>query len=735
MSRRFRLRGQRLLVLALVGLVGLLTLVYFVVRKAEEFSPTYFTNTVLLSVLGFVNAILILGLLYVLFRNLIRLVVERRRGTLGSQFKTKLVVIFLGLTLIPSILLFVAAQKLIESSIKKWFSTPVEEVIEGSREATEIALGLQRDLAVHFARRVAEEIAARRLLEPDGRRLLRPAMSALLREYDLDLIVVHAGGEAPLLVADARLPVAALEALPRDLVERALGGAEIVRVDELGRGALVRAAVPVPGAPGAVLTAGRELPPRLADLTRRLTRTADTWRQTRALKNPIERSYYLVLILVAVLVLFATAWVGLALARRITEPIARLAEGTREVAAGNLGYQVHVEADDEFGILVDSFNRMTSDLGASRRAAEESNRVLAAANQELAERRHYIETLLETFTPGVISLDGDQRLTTINRSACALLGLERDQVPAGVRLTDLLGRPEHAELLQRVRTALAGGRRADGEQVPLSGGERTVSLAMTPLTGTGAGRPGVTLVLEDVTQLLRAEKVAAWQDVARRLAHEIKNPLTPIRLSAERIARRQREGSPDLARTVDEATGAIVREVDALKRLVDEFSLFARLPAAQRVPCDPNPVIEQAVALFDGLHPRLRFERSLSANGGPVSLDPEQMKRVFINLFDNAIEAMNGQGTITVRTRRSADGRRLQVEVGDDGPGVPAADRARLFVPYFSTKSKGTGLGLAIVQRIVADHEGTVRVEDNKPQGSLFIIDLPAGAAAPGEAA
>lgn len=730
MPVRFRLRGERVLVLALVTLLLFLSALYAVIQKTEEFSPRFFTNTVLLTVLGFLNAILLLALLYILFRALIRLVAERRRGTLGSQFKTKLVVIFLGLTLIPSILLLVASGKLIEHSIKKWFSPAVDEMVEVGQDILDASSQRYREEAFHFARQVAEGLAADRLLSPSRRRRLRPAMESRLREFHLDLIVVHAGGEASITVVRSRMSLSTVDALPWDLVARAQGGKPAERADEVaGGGMVVRAAVAVPdsGEPPAVVSVGYLVPEHLVALNRRLARSAENYLQTKALKSPIQRSYYLVLSLVTVLVLFASVWVSLVLARRITVPIQVLAEGTREVAAGNLDFHLDVDTDDEFGILVDSFNRMTSDLRTAKEGEQRSLEALTAGNRELAERRRYMETLLENISPGVVSIDGEGRVTIINRSACTILDIHAQDKVMGLRVDEVLARPEHRELRDVISEARHGSHGTRQRQVTLhaEGRARTVSAILSPLPRVAQDAPGLIVVLEDVTDLLRAEKIAAWQEVARRLAHEIKNPLTPIQLSAQRIAKKFRQGDADLERVVEEGTEVILSEVRGVKRLLDEFSRFARLPAVQPVPVDLHQVIDQAIALYDGLHPHVTFTRDYHDPQQAMELDPEQMKRVCVNLFDNAIEAMEGRGTISVRTSHLAESHTLRMEISDDGPGIPEGDRERMFLPYFSTKRRGTGLGLAIVNRIIADHHGSVHVEMNEPHGSRVVIDLP----------
>ncbi|MFQ5768746.1 MAG: PAS domain-containing sensor histidine kinase, partial [Acidobacteriota bacterium] len=349
-------------------------------------------------------------------------------------------------------------------------------------------------------------------------------------------------------------------------------------------------------------------------------------------------------------------------------------------------------------------------------------------NREMERRRRYIETLLENLTPGVISINQDGRVTTINRSACGILGLSRPEDLPGLELGEILSRPEHRGLAALAEEVVRSGERGLERPLTLSSPGRTLTITatLTPLYDGDGERMGMIMVLEDVTQLIRAEKAAAWQEVARRLAHEIKNPLTPIQLSAQRIAKKFKEQSPGLLEVVAEGTGVIVNEVSALKTLLDEFSQFARLPTVNRVPSDLHQVLDQAIALYDGLHPGVRFKRDYDPHGAHLSLDREQMKRVCVNLFDNAVEAMGVKGTIHVRTRQSRNGGGFRLEVSDEGKGIPLGDRDRMFLPYFSTKKKGTGLGLAIVNRIIADHEGTIRFEANEPRGSRFVIELPA---------
>jgi len=487
---------------------------------------------------------------------------------------------------------------------------------------------------------------------------------------------------------------------------------------------------PPGGEPRAVAIVGIYVPRDLQRLASYVSRSNEDYRQIRAQKVVIKRVYVLVFALITLVVLFSVTWIGLYLARRITEPIQTLLQGTREISSGNLDYRVEVDAGDELGILVESFNRMTSELRAGKETIEKRNLELSASNRELVERRRYIETLLNSVTVGVVSCDRDGRVTTLNQAALRLLELERGPEPVGRPLPALLppeGREAIEHLIREVFSS-RGESAALGLELSIGGRTCTIAASATSLRDETGDPLGAILVLEDLTDLMRAQKIAAWREVARRLAHEIKNPLTPIQLSAERIRKKYAERARDLDDIVDEGTAAIVREVATLKNLVDEFTRFARLPAPNPVATSLEDVISASLSLYNGVHSSVTIRPMCDAGLPRVLLDPDQMKRVLVNLLDNAVEAMGGQRTVTIEARRDPSGT-VRLEVADDGPGIREEDRDRLFLPYFSTKKKGTGLGLAIVHRIVSDHHGRIHVEHNKPHGARFVIELPAAAA------
>ncbi|HEV8121600.1 MAG TPA: ATP-binding protein [Candidatus Polarisedimenticolia bacterium] len=728
-----RVRTDRLILFSVGVLLVSFLGVSVLIRRASAFSWSYVTNSLVLSALFVTNAVLVLTLLILLMRNLIKALVERRRGILGSRFRTKLVFSLLLLWLVPSGIIFWAATQLIQRSIDRWFTEPADRLTEASQRIVDAYYDGARSRAAGFAREAARRLQADESQGSDR----NDRLAGLLREYGLDLVSVIPAKGPPATVLDPRLPsAAALEDVPPDVLAGALAGRPFVWQSDFRGGHLIRAGHALAAAGGGrapgVVVVGLYVSRDLARLAEAVTRSNDDYRQIRTQKHLIKQVYILVFALITLVVLFSVTWIGLYLARRITEPVQSLAVGTREIAAGNLDYRVDVQAGDELGILVDSFNAMTADLKSGKDLIERRNRELQETNLKLEERRGYIETLLQNLGAGVVSLDRDRRITTINRAARRLLGLPEGVEAIGRPLSEALD-PEARKVLDPLIDEILGGVRFDtAREAEWTAEGRLLTLAVgaTALRGRGGEAIGTLVLLEDLSDLMRAQKIAAWREVARRLAHEIKNPLTPIQLSAERIRKKVLEHDPDAAAAVADGTTAIVREVAALKRLVDEFARFARLPAPIRVPSDVRLVISEGLALYRDRHPDVAITTRVDGHLPQALLDPEQMKRVIVNLLDNAIEAMGGRGTVLVEAHGAPDALGLRLEIADDGPGIRPEDRESLFLPYFSTKKRGTGLGLAIVHRIVTDHMGRIRVEDNRPRGARFVIDLPAAPAA-----
>ncbi len=731
-----RRRRNRIILVTVLSLTVALTGAQVLIHQLRF--PTPIASNLLIIALVNINIVLLLLLVLLVFRGLFKVYLERRDNVLGSKFRVKLVVAFLGLALLPAGLVFVFGSNLITTSVERWFNVQVEESVQRSTEIAETFERTSQGNALGFARQVADRLGAAGAEALQDREAVRALLLEKLREYRLHAIQVVGADRREVARLEGRRGGGAALAPGAPPIARALAGETTTFSEELPGDDVARAVVPVVAAPagarprviGAVAVA-LPLPDGLLAKARDVRGATTAYSQMRQLKNPIKGIYLMLFLMVTLMILFAAIWVGVTLARGITVPIQQLAEATRAVAAGRLDFRVEVKADDEIGILVDSFNQMTADLARHKAELTTANLDLQRSNVELAQRRATMEAVLENLTAGVLSVDAQERVAVANQAALKILGMKGP---------DLLGRPVAAVFAEERLAplgALVGwlirarrGARNEPVQIQREGQSVYVQASLIPLRDREGGTQGMVLVLDDVTDLIRAQRALAWREVARRIAHEIKNPLTPIRLAAQRLRKKYAERSPDLGAVVDESTRVIVREVDGLKALVNEFSRYARMPSSAPRPGDLNQVVTAAVSLYADLGRRIKLGTDLDPDLPAVALDGEQMKRALVNLLDNAVEALEGEGEIWIRTRGPNGTERVTLEVADTGRGVAPEDRDRLFLPYFSTKRSGTGLGLAIVYQIVAEHGGQIRAEDNLPRGTRVVIELPVAAAA-----
>lgn len=734
--------NPRLILLGIIALIAALVAMSILADQSAEMNPDFLTEVVVYALSAGVLMMLI-ALAFVLARNIVKLVVERRRGLPFSRFRAKLVLALLGLTIVPSVLVLLVGGQLIRNSTARWFADPVETVLSS---ANSIAVGYyeerQTEVAAHAARiaralpveplRAGHVASIRAAIEPD----VREGRVGLVEVYR-----IQPGADPRPVVAVESPALARLRT--RGTADRlaariASGSSDVTAHDPVEGGDLVRAGVLVreeSGAAAGVVIVSDLLSGDLAQHSRRITEAYEGYTQLLVMRPALEGVYLSIFLMMTLMILISATWIGMYLAKRITRPIQLLAAGAREIGAGRLDHRIEPETRDEFGSLVEAFNSMAEELAASQRRLDRSRRDLERKHVEVEERRRYIETVLERIATGVVSIGPDGRIETVNGAAVKLLALDPGVI--GQQADDVLDRDDLRPLRQIVHRASGGAAEPPAQEIALTREGREVHLAAAAtLLPAGDGvAAGTVLVFDDVTPLIRTQRVAAWRDVARRLAHEIKNPLTPIQLSAERL-RRQFAGAPPTARAlIDECTSTIVTEVDSLKALVDEFAQFARMPAPKTVPTDINQLLTETVALYTGLFKEILIERRL-ADGLPlVRIDVEQIRRVIINLVDNAVEALGGSGagalpdgrapTIELGTQHDPVNGVLRVSVGDNGPGIPAEDREKLFLPYYSTKRRGSGLGLAIVRRIIAEHGGAIDVADNAPSGTIFTIELP----------
>jgi two-component system, NtrC family, nitrogen regulation sensor histidine kinase NtrY len=710
-------------------------------------SQKFIGMTVLLWTTTLVVVLAIMILATVLGRNLIKLYFEKKSGQLGSGFKAKMVSTFIVLSLLPALLLFILAFLLISRSMEQWFLAPLDQIMVHSRVLAELYYNEAEQRAKYYAAIIAESFTSPEDLSPDLNATLQPKLQQFREENALGSVQVFDNRSRHLANSGSPIASKALEGIKRTLISEAILGhkgfkyARVTPTDPINE---VRwAAAPIRDRSGAIIGAilTETTNPRRAQFRADAVKEAyEKYENLQKEQTKLRSIALLWLVLSTLLIIFAFSWFGLYLAKRITVPIQALAQGAAAVAAGNLGYRVECQAFDELGSLVASFNRMMSDLEENEKRIEAAQQSLRQTNVEQADRRRYIETILQTIATGVIALDSQYRVRTMNRAAMEMLQVQN---LAGATTLEEVIQPSACKTIRALlsKSAVLG---TVLRNIELAFPGKTLHLAatVTPLVDTAGQRTGWVVVLDDMTELLRMEKMSAWQEVARRMAHEIKNPLTPIQLSAERILKRYRQFVPSLPETpapgqeefskfdklLAECVQVIIQEAGSLKNLVDEFSHFARLPEVRLEEADLIRILDNTLNLYDGRIQNVSVRKDYDSDMPKLRLDSEQMKRVFINLFDNALEAMAAnpnKKVLHLRTRCDRQQGSVSIEIGDTGRGFPEEYQDSVFLPYFSTRKGGTGLGLAIVKQIISDHHGKVRAEPNTPVGTKIIIDLP----------
>ena len=705
-------------------------MLFLILISQQSFNLTFLhpgsvQQTLVLTALSTLVFLLFVALTFVLLRNLLKLLAERRGGVLGSKFRTKMVFGALLMSFTPALFMFLFTYLLTNRSIDRWFSTPVQNLSEGSEQVA----GLLVEYAQANAQAEAQTLAANRQIQ----RAFESGNFSLARAAFRDEQPALQGGFALLL---RQQDAAASLNLPGDWSQ--LRGPLLQALQTTHRLQWANADYVIGSTnvgAGKVITAV-PLPESFAATMNQIAQSQRNYQALGSNRKALRRTYILLLLLITALVLFAATWLSLFISKLVTRPVAALAAATEELSQGHFSHRVAVAAGDELGELVASFNRMAADLEESRTKIEQSAQDLAQANSDIEKRRRQTEIILENIPTGVLSLDAAGKIRQANPAFIRLLRFREKESPdsaqenfEGASLRDIFGTEISTQLFHLMRKAERMGNTTS--QFELQSGSDKLSVAITVASlRIERQRLGYVLVFEDFTELLRAQKQAAWREVARRVAHEIKNPLTPIALSAERIRRHLERGSPPDGNSVavmQGCTETIFNAVETVRRLVDEFSTLARFPTAQPRPNGINAIIESALQLFQGRLDGIRIHAQLASNLPPVLADPDAMRRAIANLVDNAAEALQDSlvkeiyiSTNVVETREA-----VEIVVADTGHGITTEVKERLFLPYFSTKKRGTGLGLHIVSRIMQEHGGSIRVEENQPVGARFILELP----------
>ncbi len=714
-ERRKRKR-ERLIMAGLLLSLALLTAVEFRLGKISSTLP--FVNSIFFFGLINFNIVILMGLLWLIFKNVGKIFFERRSRVLGARLKTKLVTAFIGFSIIPTLTVFTISALYINQSFDKWFSLKVQNTLQNSLEITNLYYKNTESLSTHFAELIAKQLHA-------GGKTHLDQLETLRSLYALNAVeVYHDPLETPTLVMDPDSRVNNPDAYVRlslDRLRQGFQGNKISFVQTIGHADLVRSMVPVvdytSGRVRSVVVVNSLIPVNLTTRAGQIAHTVDDYKDINPLKYPIKTTYLIILILITLLIIFAEIWLGLYLARELTVPVERLVKAAREVGRGRLDIKIEKTGNDEIATLVESFNKMTDDLRNNQAT--------------LRQRTQQLEAILTNIATGVILVDSSGEILTLNNSARTLLDLG-DRPVAGQPMAAVFAGEEDRATLQALNAALQNLPRMEREvswSGKVSGEIRSLTAIASPLEERGQIW-GAVAVLDDVTALVKGQREMAWREVAKRIAHEIKNPLTPIKLSAQRLQRRLQNLQGKDGQLLQECTETIIQNTDELKDMVNEFSNFARMPEVNPAPNQLNELIQETMQLYLSAHPEMHFITKLEPQLPILNLDRDQIKRVLMNLVDNAIAAIKsnprtGPGRVEVETHYNQKLEMAALTIRDNGPGMSEEIQERAFEPYFSTKSEGTGLGLAIVKRIINDHGGYIRLSSHPGSGTVFMIELP----------
>ncbi len=727
-----RRRRERIVIACLVVLIPIIA--YLGIKVLDLGLDLPIANSILIFVLIDINVILLLLLIYLTMRNLVKLVFERRKKLMGAKLRTKLVMAFITLSLLPTVILFFVSVQFISTSIEYWFNIPMERSLKSSLEVGQ-----------SFYTRVVDELLSHgntlgRLISYHGYTLMsrNDEVDKLIGEkrveYQLAAIRIFSQNlQQRALSHDEKVDLSPFKGPGADVLRKSFEkGTDAHEIQTSSHGQLVSGIVPIFSRTESKAVVGLVVTQKLipGDLVNRLNEIPgglDEFKQFKLLKKPFKTFHLITLSIVTLLIIFASVWFGLYLSKGITVPIQELAEGTHRIASGDYDVFIDLPAGDEMGVLVNSFNQMTMDLKNSKLQLEETNRELVRSNVEIEQRRLNMEIVFANVAAGVISTDAEGKILTFNKSAEKMLNLKADQI-VGRDYKEVLNRDYLRIINEFFQDRYLVRKGSFKRQISLTVGNRTLPLlvSLNVMRDDKGKSHGVVAVLEDLSEIEKAQRMAAWREVARRIAHEVKNPLTPIQLSAQRLQRKYGATlAKDDSKVFEECTNMIVDQVEGLKRLVNEFSSYARLPAPNLSLNDLKQIIQESVNVYKEAQKAVTIVFHDAAVVPEIQVDREQMKRVMINLIDNALDAIDGRGQITIGLSYDQDLQIVILEVADNGKGIPPEHKARVFEPYFSTKKHGTGLGLAIVNNIINDHNGSIRVQDEDPQGTRFIIELP----------
>ena len=718
------IRGVRLIVTAMVLFFIAFVIIRIYFEESKNFSPQFLKGNTLIFGLWIIIILFGLTFLFILIRNILKMYYEKNQGGAGHSFKNRLVFFFIAFSIVPTLLLFYFATDVISQSIEQWFKTPIENIMKNVDDVkTNYYSKINEDLE-HFSGIIAVMIQQKRMYTEENKGFLQNRLKEKMLEYKLDVVNIYKNKNEIFAIFNPRIPMQEYKNLPLDIVYSGLGGAGFTKIDTLKNGELIRNGVAFDIEQGdkMLIITGKYFPESYTRSLNILAAMVNKHSQMRVLRDPVKNTYMLLFLFITILIIFSASWLGFYLAKGITVPIEKLISATAEIAKGNLDVRIDYAAKDEFNTLINEFNRMAFDLKENR---DKLNR----RTIELRHRRSIIETIMKNITSGVMALNSKGEIIALNPEAARMLSLDVEVV-SRKNFANVISETIYQDIHALISKAFETRFKLIEKEIDVKLQGRVINLAVkiTQLRNPINNRfSGLLVVFTDLTELIKAQRLLVWREVAKRIAHEIKNPLTPIQISSQRILRSLDQPPDKFRAIVEDSMHIISQEFDSIKKLAEEFANFARLPEIKFTQGDINEILEKMLAVYTSIYQNVQFKVKLDvALPSLVKLDVEQIKRVFVNILDNALEVIGKEGEIEISTRYNGESKFISIEFADNGPGISDEDKQKVFLPYFSKKSSGTGLGLAIAHNIIEEHNGLISVIDNEPHGARFIIELPA---------
>ncbi|MCP4155209.1 MAG: HAMP domain-containing protein [bacterium] len=717
-------KGIRLIIAGIALFFVFFVIIRIFFDESKKFSPPLINNNTMFFAIWAIISLFSLTFLFILIRNLIKLYYDKNKEYVGGRFKNRLVFFFISFSIVPTLLLFFFATDLINNSIDRWFKSDINSIMAKIEDLDSSYYEKAKDDIKHFANLMANDIQYYKKYTRENQNYLHTSTKKKMKEFNLDVINIYINRKEEVSLLSANIPLQEYRDLPTTFIFGQLGGSDPIQTDPIKKGLLIRNGVNFETKDGdrIIVIIGRYFPEKYIKNLTTLTTMVRKYSQTKNIKDPVKTTYMLLFVFITILIIFSASWLGLYLARGITTPIEKVVAAASEITKGNLDVRIDYAAKDEFNILITEFNRMVSDWKINRDK-------LNKRTIELMQRRSITENILKNITSGVIALNSRGEIIDINPCAQEMLSLDVEKA-VKKHYSEIISGDSYGNIYVVVKKAYTSNFKLIEKELDIKVGGRVLNLAIkitqirNPINNKFSG---ILVVLTDLTELMKAQRMLVWREVAKRIAHEIKNPLTPITISSQRILKALEMPEDKFRKIVEDGLTIIQQELDSIKNLAEEFGNFARLPEIKFSKGDINQVLEKLISVYSSIYSNIEFVASLDVEIPIlVKMDYEQMKRIFVNIIDNAIESMQEKGNIEIVSKYNRESQFIKIEIADNGPGISDDDKQKLFVPYFSKKSTGTGLGLAIAHNIIEEHNGMISIVDNNPRGVRFIIEIPA---------